>query len=105
MIQAYQKAFPELFTPATRCPSELRQHFRYPEDLFRVQTDDVGQVPRRASPTTSTTATTSGTSRRTPAPAKKPGSTNTAVDPDGQELTGTDQVTASHRLPADAAAR
>jgi uncharacterized protein len=38
LIQAWQNAFPELF--ATEEPSdELRAHFRYPEDLFRIQSD------------------------------------------------------------------
>ncbi|CAN5625093.1 UPF0182 family protein [soil metagenome] len=37
LIQAYQKAFPDLFLPLDDAPSDLRAHFRYPEDLFRVQ--------------------------------------------------------------------
>ncbi len=38
IIRAYQKAFPDLFTDGEDAPDELRAHFRYPEDLFRVQT-------------------------------------------------------------------
>jgi uncharacterized membrane protein (UPF0182 family) len=38
LIQAYQQAFPDLFTPIEEMPSELRDHLRYPEDLFRTQT-------------------------------------------------------------------
>jgi uncharacterized membrane protein (UPF0182 family) len=38
IIQAYQKAFPSLFT-TTPAPAELEAHFRYPEELFRVQTN------------------------------------------------------------------
>ena len=38
LIRAYQKAFPELFSPASAIPTGLEAHFRYPEDLFRVQT-------------------------------------------------------------------
>ena len=42
IARAYQKAFPSLF--ATSDPSEeLRSHFRYPEDLFRTQTDMWGR--------------------------------------------------------------
>ena len=42
IIRAYQKAFPHLFS--TSDPSEdLRRHFRYPEDLFRVQTNMWGR--------------------------------------------------------------
>jgi uncharacterized membrane protein (UPF0182 family) len=38
IIQAYRKAFPELFTDASKLPDGLRDHFRYPEDLFSTQT-------------------------------------------------------------------
>jgi uncharacterized membrane protein (UPF0182 family) len=38
IIQAYQKAFPSLFT-TTPPPAELEAHFRYTEELFRVQTN------------------------------------------------------------------
>jgi uncharacterized membrane protein (UPF0182 family) len=39
LIRSYQKMFPELFTPANKIPADLAAHFRYPEDLFRVQTN------------------------------------------------------------------
>lgn len=39
LILAYQKAFPRLFTDKSEMPDELEGHLRYPEDLFRVQTD------------------------------------------------------------------
>ncbi len=42
MIQAYQKMFPALFTSEAPSP-ELASHFRYPEDLFRVQTNMWGK--------------------------------------------------------------
>ena len=38
LIQAYEAAFPKLFTSNDKVPKELRAHFRYPSDLFRVQT-------------------------------------------------------------------
>ena len=38
---------PDLFTPASEMPAELREHLRYPEDLFRVQTERVLEVPAR----------------------------------------------------------
>ncbi len=42
VIRAYQKAFPHLFSSSD--PSEaLRAHFRYPEDIFRVQTNMWGR--------------------------------------------------------------
>ncbi len=38
LIKAYRKAFPKLFTDQSEAPPELRAHFRFPEDLFRVLT-------------------------------------------------------------------
>jgi uncharacterized membrane protein (UPF0182 family) len=39
IIRAYEKAFPKMFTAGDKVPAELRKHFRYPEDLFRAQTE------------------------------------------------------------------
>jgi uncharacterized membrane protein (UPF0182 family) len=39
IVKAYQKAFPKLFTDRSQMPAGLADHLRYPEDLFRVQTD------------------------------------------------------------------
>ncbi|MEQ9163213.1 MAG: UPF0182 family protein, partial [Ilumatobacter fluminis] len=39
ILQAWSSAFPDLFTPGDEMPDELREHLRYPEDLFRIQTD------------------------------------------------------------------
>jgi uncharacterized membrane protein (UPF0182 family) len=39
IVTAWQKAFPSLFTARDQIPVELEAHFRYPEDLFRVQTN------------------------------------------------------------------
>lgn len=36
-------AFPKLMTPVSEASSELVAHFRYPEDLFRVQTNIFGR--------------------------------------------------------------
>ncbi len=38
IIQAYQSAFPKLFTDIGQMPDTIRVHLRYPEDLFKVQT-------------------------------------------------------------------
>jgi hypothetical protein len=38
LIQAYDRAFPELFRPLAEMPEELVAHLRYPKDLFSVQT-------------------------------------------------------------------
>ncbi|MGI8426145.1 MAG: UPF0182 family membrane protein [Actinomycetota bacterium] len=37
IIQAWRKAFPVLFNDAGDMPPSLREHIRYPEDLFRIQ--------------------------------------------------------------------
>jgi len=51
VIRAWRKAFPDLFTPKQQMPEELRQHLRYPEDLFKVQSNMFGRYhvtePRR----------------------------------------------------------
>ena len=39
IVQAWDSAFPDLFTPIDEMPDKLRSHLRYPEDLFRIQTD------------------------------------------------------------------
>lgn len=39
ILRAWRSAFPDLFTDGADMPDELREHLRYPEDLFRVQTD------------------------------------------------------------------
>ncbi len=38
IIRAYAKAFPHLFKPLSAMPKTLRDHLRYPEDLFKIQT-------------------------------------------------------------------
>jgi uncharacterized membrane protein (UPF0182 family) len=43
LAAAYADAFPELFEEADQVPDELRAHFRYPEDLFRIQTNMWGR--------------------------------------------------------------
>ncbi len=39
IIEAWQGAFPDLFTDFDEMPDELRDHLRYPQDIFRVQTN------------------------------------------------------------------
>jgi uncharacterized membrane protein (UPF0182 family) len=39
VIRTYQRIFPDLFLPISEMPTSLRQHVRYPEDLFRIQAD------------------------------------------------------------------
>ncbi|MDH5372788.1 MAG: UPF0182 family protein, partial [Acidimicrobiia bacterium] len=39
MIQTYRKIYPELFTDFEEMPESLVEHLRYPEDMFRIQSD------------------------------------------------------------------
>jgi uncharacterized membrane protein (UPF0182 family) len=39
IIKAWAKAFPELFSGVSEMPAGLKEHWRYPEDLFRAQTE------------------------------------------------------------------
>jgi uncharacterized membrane protein (UPF0182 family) len=43
VIKAWRNAFPKLFTDGLEIDPELRRHFRYPEDMFRVQTNMFGR--------------------------------------------------------------
>jgi uncharacterized membrane protein (UPF0182 family) len=43
IIEAYRKAFPSLFSDFSKMPEDLKSHLRYPEDLFRVQTNMWGK--------------------------------------------------------------
>ena len=43
IVNAWGKIFPDLLTPVSEAPSDLVAHFRYPEDLFRVQTNMYGR--------------------------------------------------------------
>ena len=39
LIAAWQGIFPSLFTPFSEMPASLREHVRYPEDIFRTQAE------------------------------------------------------------------
>jgi hypothetical protein len=39
LVRAYQQAFPDLFAPLDEADPSIIEHLRYPEDLFRVQTN------------------------------------------------------------------
>ena len=39
IIQTQRKIFPGVFVDGTEMPEDIRSHMRYPEDLFRVQSD------------------------------------------------------------------
>jgi uncharacterized protein len=43
IIRTYERAFPNMFTPASKMPKALRAHIRYPEDIFTVQASMYGK--------------------------------------------------------------
>jgi hypothetical protein len=43
MVRTYRRAFPGLFEDVDKMPQDLRAHWRYPEDLFRAQTEQYTQ--------------------------------------------------------------
>ncbi len=43
IIRTYEKAFPGMFTSASKMSSDLRAHLRYPEDIFTVQATMYGK--------------------------------------------------------------
>ena len=43
IIAAWRSAFPDLFVDGAQAPDALWAHFRYPDDLFRVQTNMYGR--------------------------------------------------------------
>jgi uncharacterized protein len=51
IIKAYREAFPDLFTDGSQMPQAIREHLRYPEDLFKSQSAMFGRYhvtqPRR----------------------------------------------------------
>jgi len=43
IIEAYRQAFPDLFEDFEDMPEDLQSHIRYPDDIFRVQTNMWGR--------------------------------------------------------------
>jgi uncharacterized protein len=39
MVRSYREAFPDLFSDFSKMPAALRDHLRYPENLFKLQSD------------------------------------------------------------------
>jgi len=39
ILQTYQRIFPDLFQPLDEMPQTLRDHIRYPQDLFEIQVE------------------------------------------------------------------
>jgi uncharacterized membrane protein (UPF0182 family) len=93
IIRAYQHAFPSLFS-ATDPSDALRAHFRYPEDLFRVQTNMWGRY-HLSNPDEFYTNGNGWTPANDPGTQTQTGGTaTTTTSPDNQA-----PPTASNRIP------
>jgi uncharacterized protein len=42
LVRAYRAIYPDLFTPGTSVPEDIRRHFRYPQDLISIQASVYG---------------------------------------------------------------
>ena len=87
--EAYEGAFPELFTDIDQMPATLRGHLRYPEDLFRVQTNVWGRYHINES--TEFYQTTNGWNV-----AKDPGSTVNGATQTVTTMAGLWEIEADH---------
>jgi uncharacterized membrane protein (UPF0182 family) len=81
IIKVYERAFPDLFTPVSKANSiipNIVSHFRYPEDIFRVQTNMYGRYHLTDAPDFYTQAQSWAVS---PDPGSGPLSNNSAFTP------------------------
>lgn len=85
IIQANQAIFPGVFRPASELPAEIIAHFRYPEDLFRVQTDQY-QLYHMTNPDQFFTVSDPWQIARDPSTSPRPALRGRFVDTDGQEF-------------------
>ena len=79
ILRAWDRVYPDLLTPGDEVPDELRAHFRYPEDLFRVQTDLYSKYRLDANDFFER----DGAWSVAQAPGTTPGATGTSVAPEG----------------------
>jgi uncharacterized membrane protein (UPF0182 family) len=86
VIQANEAIFPGVFRSREELPKEIIEHFRYPEDLFRVQTD-VYQLYHMTDPSSFFTVSDPWQIARDPSTSPRPTLRGRFVDADGQEFT------------------
>ena len=85
IIQANEAIFPGVFRPGAELPVEIIEHFRYPEDLFRVQTDQY-QLYHMTSPDQFFTVSDPWQIARDPSTSPRPQLRGRYVDASGQEF-------------------
>ena len=82
IVKAYSKAFPSLFSKSDPAP-ELAAHFRYPEDMFRTQTNMWGRY-HLDNPDAFYTNANAWTVAPDPGTQTQTGATVTTLNPDTQ---------------------
>ncbi len=85
VIQANEAIFPGVFRSLDELPKEIIEHFRYPEDLFRIQTD-VYQLYHMTDPDQFFTVSDPWQIARDPSTSPRPALRGRFVDADGQEF-------------------
>ncbi|MGK2958547.1 MAG: UPF0182 family membrane protein [Acidimicrobiales bacterium] len=94
LIKAYQQAFPDMFTSGDKVPPALQAHFRYPDDLFRVQTNMWGRY-HLTNPDDFYNQSSAWTVAQDPGTTGAPSSSQQVLPPDGG--TGQGQIVASRQ--------
>lgn len=85
VIQANEAIFPGVFRPLSELPKDIIAHFRYPEDLFRIQTD-VYQLYHMTNPEQFFTVSDPWQIARDPSTSPRPPLRGRFVDSDGKEF-------------------
>ncbi len=85
VIQANEAIFPGVFRPGSELPPEVIEHFRYPEDLFRIQTDQY-QLYHMTNPDQFFTVSDPWQIARDPSTSPRPALRGRFVDASGQEF-------------------
>jgi len=85
VIQANMAIFPGVFTSRDELPEEIIDHLRYPEDLFRIQTD-VYQLYHMTDPDQFFTVSDPWQIARDPSTSPRPALRGRFVGADGQEF-------------------
>ena len=100
VIQANEAIFPGVFRSRDELPKEIIEHFRYPEDLFRVQTDQY-QLYHMTNPEQFFTVSDPWQIARDPSTSPRPALRGRFVDADGQEFTPMLPYYLLMKLPGD----
>ncbi|MGB5167591.1 MAG: UPF0182 family protein [Acidimicrobiia bacterium] len=85
VIRANEAIFPGVFRPRSELPADIVEHFRYPEDLFRIQTDQY-QLYHMTNPDQFFTVSDPWQIARDPSTSPRPALRGRFADSSGQEF-------------------